>query len=371
MWEREESLPDEIRKAWESGESLHNLGDVVSRLRKVMSSLKRWSHEQFGAVTKELTSIRKKMEELETQDPSANHIELVGLRKRMDELLYREEMMWLQRSPMSWLKEGDRNTKFFHRKAVGRAKRNRIKFLKKEDGQITEDKKEMATMTCNFFKELYRADPKVNPPDLLQFFEERISDETNDGLCKDFSDQEISDALFQIGPIKVPGPDGFPAHFFQRNWGTLIADVIKAVKDFFVTSQMPVRVKDIAIILIPKKDEPELLKDFRLTSLCNVIYKVVSKCLVNRLRPMLQDIIGPMQSAFVPGRMVTDNALIAFECLHAIKHGNNSCKKFGAYKLDLTKAYDRMDWGFMEGVMRRLGFQSKWVQWVMVCVTTV
>jgi hypothetical protein len=69
---------------------------------------------------------------------------------------------------------------------------------------------------------------------------------------------------------------------------------------------------------------------------------------VNRLRPLLHGIIAPMQSAFIPSRMITDNALIAFECLYAIRSGNNSCKKFGAYKLDLTKAYDQVDWGYLE-----------------------
>jgi hypothetical protein len=86
---------------------------------------------------------------------------------------------------------------------------------------------------------------------------------------------------------------------------------------------------------------------------------------------VLHDIIGPMQSAFIPGRLITDNALIAFECIHAMKNGNNNSKKFCAYKLDLSKAYDHVDWGFLEGVLRRLGFHSKWVQWVMACVTIV
>jgi hypothetical protein len=134
---------------------------------------------------------------------------------------------------------------------------------------------------------------------------------------------------------------------------------------------MPTGVNEITIVLLPKKEEPELLKDFRPISLCNVIYKVVSKCLVNGLRPLLQDLIAPMQCAFVPRRMITDNTLIAFECLHAIEQGNSRCKEFGALKLDLTKAYDRVDWEYLEGVLKRLGFHRKWAQWIMACVTTV
>jgi hypothetical protein len=198
-----------------------------------------------------------------------------------------------------------------------------------------------------------------------------VTAEMNEDLCKEFSDQEISDALFQMGPIKAPGPDGFSARFFQRNWDTVKAEVIKGVKDFFVSRVMPPGINDTAIVLIPKKDELELLKDFRPISLCNVIYKIVSKCMVNRLRPILHDIIAPTQSAFIPGRLITDNVLIAFECLHAIKHGSRACKRFGAYKLDLTKACDRVDWGFLEKAMRRLGFQSSWIRWTMECVTTV
>jgi hypothetical protein len=127
-------------------------------------------------------------------------------------------------------------------------------------------------------------------------------------------------------------------------------------------------VNETAIVLIPKKDNPEEIKDF---SLCNVVFKVVSKCLVNRLRPLLQGIISPTQSAFIPGRLITDNALVAFECIHSIQTGSVARKKFCAYKLDMAKAYDRVDWRFLEGVLAKLGFHSKWIQWVMACITTV
>jgi hypothetical protein len=134
---------------------------------------------------------------------------------------------------------------------------------------------------------------------------------------------------------------------------------------------MPPRVNETGIMLIPKTEKLVLLKDYRPISLCNIIYKIVSKCLVNRLRPLLEDIISPTQSAFIPSRMITDNALIAFECLHAIRCGNNRSKKFGAFKLDLIKAYDRVHWKYLKGVLQQVGFQSRWMQWVMECVTNV
>jgi hypothetical protein len=106
---------------------------------------------------------------------------------------------------------------------------------------------------------------------------------------------------------------------------------------------MPDGINDSAIVLILKTKTPASLKDYRPISLCNIIDKVVSKCLVNRLRPLLQDLISETQSAFIPGRMITDNATIAFECIHALQSGSKNAGKFCAYKLDLMKAYDRVD----------------------------
>lgn len=130
---------------------------------------------------------------------------------------------------------------------------------------------------------------------------------------------------------------------------------------------MPEGVNDTCIVIA----DPESIKDFRPINLCIVIYKIVSKCIVNKLRPLLQDIISPHQSAFIPGRMITDNALIAFECLHAINTSKDGRSEFCAYKLDLSKAYDRVDWRFLNKVLRKLGFQSEWVECVMTYVSTV
>ena len=157
----------------------------------------------------------------------------------MDELLYREEMMWLQRSRISWLREGDRNTNFFHRKAAWRAKKNKIRRLKAEDGRYIENKKEMEEMVTTFFKNLYTRDETICPEPLLDMIQNKVNGNMNDALCKPFTDDEISDALFQIGPLKAPGPDGFPARFFQRNWEVLREEVIGAMRNFFDEGVMP------------------------------------------------------------------------------------------------------------------------------------
>jgi hypothetical protein len=226
-------------------------------------------------------------------------------------------------------------------------------------------------MATSYFKELFTRDPSLNANRLLSLTQHKVTNEMNELLCRDFTTEEISDALFQIGPLKAPGVDGFPTRFYQHNWGTIKEEVINAVKLFFVTGQFLEGVNDTAIVLIPKCDQPETLKDFRPISLCTVIYKVIAKCMVNRLRPILGEIISINQSAFVPGRLITDNALVAFECLHFIEHNTKENKNFCAYKLDLSKAYDRVDWEFLKKVMQRLGFSQRWVDWIMSCVTSV
>jgi hypothetical protein len=192
------------------------------------------------------------------------------------------------------------------------------------------DRKVMQAMVTSFFKKLYTTDPGVRLNEVVHLFQQCMSDETDASLCKEFSEQEISNALFQISPLKAFGPNGFPTRFFQQIWEVIKGDVVITVKKFFDIDEMLSSVNETTIVLLPKKEGPKLLRNYKPISLCNFIYKVVSKCLVNRLRPLLNDLIGPMQSAFISRRPIIDNALITFECLHAMEQGNSPCKEYGA-----------------------------------------
>ena len=109
------------------------------------------------------------------------------------------------------------------------------------------------------------------------------------------------------------------------------------------------------LLFIPKIKISLSLKDYRPISLCNVIYKIIAKCLVNSMRSLLQDIISPTQSAFISGHIITDNAPIAFECIYTLPKGSINARNFCAYKLELMMAYDRVVRAFLESAMRKLG----------------
>lgn len=211
-------------------------------------------------------------------------------------------------------------------------------------------------MATSYFKEVYTKDPTLTPEGVLEGIAPKATQGMNDILCAPFTEEEVSNALFHIGPLKAPGTDGLPAWFFQHNWAVLKTQIIAAVLGFFKSGIKPDGVNDTAIFLIPKVPFPKELKDYRAISLCNIIYKIVSKCLVNRLRPLLAESISENQSAFIPGWLISDNSVIAFECIHRIQSLKQSSPARCAYKLDLSKAYDRVDWDFLERALGKWGF---------------
>ncbi|XP_012461469.1 uncharacterized protein LOC105781472 [Gossypium raimondii] len=167
-------------------------------------------------------------------------------------------------------------------------------------------------------------------------------------LAKQFTDEEILEAFNQMNPRKAPGIDGL----LDGNKGNFCLN-------------------DTIIVLIPKIKDPIYMTNFRPISLCKVICKIISKALANRLKAALPLCIIQNQSAFVLGRMIHDNILIAHELMHYLQSAKNGPNKDFVIKLDMSKAYDRVQWNFLEKFMKNLGFEDAWVDKIMRCVWSV
>jgi hypothetical protein len=193
----------------------------------------------------------------------------------------------------------------------------------------------------------------------------------NLSLNEPYSAKEVKEALFQMCPTKAPGPDGYPAHFFQKQWYLCGDEITDIVIRLLNGDDSPEEINSTFIVLIPKVQNPTSLSQYRPISLFNVVFKIASKVLANRLKQILPEIISEEQSAFVSGRLITDNVITAYECLHFMK--NNRSKRNGhcALKLDMKKAYDCLEWSYLEEIMKKLGLSHKFVDTVMRGVQSV
>lgn len=193
----------------------------------------------------------------------------------------------------------------------------------------------------------------------------------NNTLLAIFTKEAVEAALKQMAPLKSLRLDGFNHGFYQKYWyivGNLVSFV---VLNFLNNGIFDNCINYSFIVLIPKVKHLICPSDFRPISLCNMIYKLVSKVLSNRLKQILSLLISKNQSTFMLGRLITDNVITAYEALHSMKTRHKGRKGIMTIKLDISKEYDKLEWPFLKAMMRSMGFDEGWIMRLMRCVTIV
>ena len=334
-------------------------GSIMGRIKRCQEQLQKWNWREFGNINKILKQKKEKLQQLELWDSLHGKAEEIKrVRDEINEIQVREEMMWSQRSRALWLKWGDRNTKFFHASASQRRRKNWIAGLQDPSGVWQEGKEEIEKTILDYFEAIYKSDQPTCFETSLSSITSRVSPDMNEDLLVEFKAEEVWYALKQMHPTKVPGPDGMSPIFYKHYWDIVGPEVVNCVLSSLNSGRMPCSLNETYLCLIPKVKSPQKITEFRPINLCNVLYKLISKVLANRLKRVLDAVIDESQSAFVPGRLISDNVLVAFETMHCIDQRKKGKEALMAVKLDMSKAHDRVEWVYLEAMMRKMGFMK-------------
>ncbi|XP_059436328.1 uncharacterized protein LOC132169286 [Corylus avellana] len=271
----------------------------------------------------------KQLQNLQNNEGPHNQRQIKELKRDIAVILDQEDLKWKQRAKQTWYTKGDRNTPYFLSWANQRKKRNQISCIRDEEGEEWQHLHEVRRAFEGYFHKIYTSGGSERLDECLEGMTVRVTQEMNTLLLTIYTRTEVEKALMGMAPLKSPGPDGYAACFYQKALPTVKNEV------------------------------------------CDAILGFLNEVIANRLKKVLPDIISPNQSAFVPGRLITDNILVAFEALHTMNGRMKGSKGYMALKLDMSKAYDRVEWGFLEEIMLKLGFDRRWIQKVMLCVQTV
>ncbi|GFZ06915.1 hypothetical protein Acr_18g0010850 [Actinidia rufa] len=233
--------------------------------------------------------------------------------------------------------------------------KNQIISLTKADGTVTTSAKQISSLFVDYYTNLLGKNsdcPRMENEMIATG--PLVQEEQSLQLISPVLDEEIKTALFDIGDDKAPGPDGYTACFYKKSWTIVGADVCEAVQEFFRSRKILKQINHATIVLVPKSGNASKVEDFRPIACCNVIYKIISKILASRLSNILEDLIDPAQSAFIPNRSMIENIYLVQELLR--KYHWKRISPRCIMKIDFRKAYDTINWVFLEDMLRVMGF---------------
>ncbi|KAJ9539891.1 hypothetical protein OSB04_026397 [Centaurea solstitialis] len=273
-----------------------------------------------------------------------------------------------KRAKVQWLREGDSNTRFFHNVVRERRHANQVRSVSISDGNFVYDEDVPYAFIEHLKGYLGTSDASLEPLAPIGLFQNTLTLSDALFMIRPILDSEIRDAMFQIGKDKAPDSDGFTSHFFKAAWEVVGKDVTVAIHNFFYRGRLAKELNHTLICLLPKVPNATSVSDFRPISCCSALYKCISKVIVNRIKPFLDGLVDHAQSAFIPGRRIVDNILMAHELV--VGYHLNIGKPRCAFKIDLRKAYDMVDWRFLLVMMEGFGFHPVLVSWIREMLST-
>jgi hypothetical protein len=281
-------------------------------------------------------------------------------------LLREEELKWYQRSKAQFILEGDSNTRYFHGIANGRHRKKRIQSLVQDEGLI-EGHEQLKPYITNYYKNLFGLPVESSfTLDETQIDDiPQVSQEENAILTAPYHEEEVNKAIFQMEHNKAPGPDGFPAEFYQIFWDTIKGDLLEMFSALHDGQLELFRLNFGEIILLPKVKEAERIQQFRPICLLNVSFKIFTKVATIRLNYVAERVVRPSQAAFMQGRNILDGVVVLHEAVHEL----HTKKMNGVIlKLDFEKAYDKVNWSFLHQTLRMKCFSpSGFCVWRKCC----
>jgi len=347
-------------------------GDSVLKLQSTLNQLYDWGQTRFGDIPRKVKHLQEHLERLKNKVHNEESlINIKSIEKELDTVLKEEEMWWAQRAKINWLQHGDLNTKYFHYKASQRKRKSTIYNIKDNVGNLWEDSNHIHSIFTTYFKNIYSSAETIPNHDIFSVVQNRVNQAQYDYLDAKYTALDVSKTISDLKSNSAPGLGGLSALFFQKYWDIIGKDIIDYSLNILNNNGSPKDINHTYISLIPKISSPNFPSDFRPISLCNVILKIVTKTMANRIKSILPSIINAQQSAFLPGRLITDNTLIVFETFHYIKRPRKKVNGFVGIKLDIAKAYDSLEWNFIENTMRSMGFPPNTINVVMNCIRLV
>ncbi|XP_071926081.1 uncharacterized protein [Coffea arabica] len=361
VWRKHSSFLEVVQQGWAVPVEGEGMPKFYNKLRAVKGCLQVWNSQVFGNIfskVREAEALMKQREEqFDSERDSAARAALEEAKAAYARSLALEAEYWRQKAGIKWLQVGDANSAFFHSHCRQCRNFNFVARIRDGSGTWLEDTQAIQQSAVEFFSALFASEHQRGHSPVMPFSIPQVSPADNDMLSALPDMADLKGVVFALDIDSAPGSDGFGAGFYQACWDIIQFDLLEAVQAFVQGMRLPRSFTSTSIILLPKIAGAMQWKDFRPISLCNVCSKIISKLVSDRLGRVLPALVSPWQTGFVPGRGITDNILLTQELVadldRRLRHPNLMLK------LDMEKAYDRVEWPFLLYMLRQFGFAEQ------------